>query len=402
MSRLSLSDRLRLAKPPAGSRPQGPTGRSGENREGSVPGRGLRADSGTGTPNEGLIRAGFEPVGDFTWKRTSVSPSPLPAVLSSRELFPPEGGRDRGSLLFLDLETTGLSGGAGTVAFLCGLGYTMNDGFVFDQYFLADYPGEGEYLSLISDALREKSGAVVVTYNGRSFDVPLLRTRFLMNGTRLPDFPQADLLFPSRRLFSRALGGARLSDVGEALLGVGREGDVPGSEVPDRYFDFLRSGDPGPLLDVFSHNELDVVGLARLCGLIDRILASPLEPGSWPEATAFVDRAALGRLLLRSGRPEAERVLEAAFASGDGRAGEVLGFHYKASGRYEEAAAVWRTLAEGNLHACVELAKLHEHRLRDPEGALAWTHRARGLATDEAARLALDHRLERLERKSRP
>jgi uncharacterized protein len=404
MAKLTLAERLKLsqrrsgARLPSRGRPR-PEGRGGRDED-SSPG------------NATLAAAGFSRMGELVWVRRVVKRGLLPAVLRhsinetrrSAENDRSEAGFERERLAFLDLETTGLSGGAGTVAFLCGIGYHAGEDFVFEQYFLADYPGERDFLEALIGSLRAPRDAILVTYNGRAFDIPLLRTRLSMNGMRIEDYRQADLLYPSRRLFKRRLGSARLADVGEAVLGLSREGDVPGAEVPERYFDFLKTGSVGGLLDVFRHNELDVEGLARLCAFLEGVFSFPLTPGSWPgspSASDSVDGAALGLALLRAERGEGETVLRAALEGGDRKAGSILASWLKARGRRNEAVAVWTALAASapDVPSCVELAKYCEHRSKDVEAALAWTERALACTDGGFLREGLERRRARLLKK---
>ena len=182
------------------------------------------------------------------------------------------GGRfELKGCLFLDTETTGLSGGAGTVAFLVGVGYAEGESFIVEQFLMRDYADEAEMLSLIADRLDKCS--CVCSFNGKNFDLPLLKTRFIMNRMqhRWQEKDQLDLLYPSRRTWKLRLGSCRLGRLEEFILGTGRENDLPGSEVPRRYFDFLKSGDMALLEDIIAHNRQDIITLqillAHLCCL---------------------------------------------------------------------------------------------------------------------------------------
>jgi uncharacterized protein YprB with RNaseH-like and TPR domain len=168
-------------------------------------------------------------------------------------------GLDYRRALFLDTETTGLAGGTGTVAFLIGLGWFEGDGFVTQQLFARDYAEERATLLHLKDQLRGR--AFLVSFNGKAFDATLLATRFIMN--RLADplsgLPHLDLLHPARRLLSHRLADRRLGTLEAAVLGFEREGDIPGSEIPQRYFDWLRRRDGRLMADVFEHNRLDIL-----------------------------------------------------------------------------------------------------------------------------------------------
>ena len=144
--------------------------------------------------------------------------------------------------LFLDTETTGLSGGAGTVAFLVGAGYVRRGRMTVEQFFMRDYSDEPDLLYRLR-ALMEQHNCVV-TFNGRTFDMPLLQARFVMN--RMRDYPELfhlDLLSPTRRAWKMRIESCRLSNVEQRILGLTRENDLPGAQVPERYFQYLKTGD---------------------------------------------------------------------------------------------------------------------------------------------------------------
>ena len=150
----------------------------------------------------------------------------------------------RSHLVFYDTETTGLSGGAGTCFFLIGFGYASDEKFLVDQFFLKDFPGEKEFLEIIKPCLQKD--AVYVSFNGKSFDSHIIRTRYMMNRITF-DFPKhVDLLHPSRRLWRSIIGSCRLKDLEEQVLGIQREQDIPGYMVPEVYFDFLKTGTAAP------------------------------------------------------------------------------------------------------------------------------------------------------------
>jgi len=176
-----------------------------------------------------------------------------------------EANPEPAELLLLDTETTGLAGGTGTLAFLVGVSWWEGEGLVTRQYFLA---GPGREAALLSDLRRlGKRFRVVMTFNGASFDLPLLRTRSLMN--RLPD-PLAelvswDLLVPARRLWGRLLPDCRQQTLEVEVCGRRRgRGDIEGSQIPQTWFDFLGTGEVGLLPSVLRHNRRDMVGMADL------------------------------------------------------------------------------------------------------------------------------------------
>jgi uncharacterized protein YprB with RNaseH-like and TPR domain len=177
--------------------------------------------------------------------------------------------------LFLDLETTGLAGGTGTYAFLVGLGRITPEGFHLRQHFLGDLAAERELLAALAPEL--EAAPLLVTYNGKLFDAPLLETRYRLARMRWPleERPHLDLLYPARRLWKLRCGSARLLDLEQMILGHARAEDVPGSLIPHLYFDYLRGGDARPLEVVFRHNAEDLLTLAALAARLLTLAASP-------------------------------------------------------------------------------------------------------------------------------
>ncbi len=308
----------------------------------------------------------WEPIGKWTWRRAERVPSGLGPDVDLRLLGCPRPPED---LLFYDTETTGLSGGAGTVAFLVGLARPVRGGIDLEQLFLSDFPGEPEFLDALATRLFAPP-ATLVSYNGKGFDSHLLRSRFSIAGLEAPFGEQMDLLYPVRRLWRRVLPDCSLTGVAEAVLGIRRPLDIPGAEVPDVYFDYLRRGDSGRLPLVFEHNRQDMLAMVGLLAHMEGLIAGRIEPMS-------VDLAALGAWMLACGDERGAQILTRALAEGDLLAGRRLGLHYKRLRDWERAAGVWeRMAAAGDVESVVELAKYAEHRLRRPERALAWLESA--------------------------
>ncbi len=222
------------------------------------------------------------------------APSCWADLPSLQGFFPRAGEADPKpeEILFLDTETTGLSGGTGTIAFLVGVGWLENENFHSRQFFLPDFNHEGAML----EALAKLAGGfkVVMTFNGASFDLPLLRTRALMNRLKDPcrQLVSWDLLVPGRRLWSRVLPNCRQQTLEESLLGVRRgSSDIEGALIPQTWFDFLKTGDGEMITRVLHHNQRDLVGMV---GIFSRVLdmAGRLQDGdermsSWQEAWAL-------------------------------------------------------------------------------------------------------------------
>ena len=176
--------------------------------------------------------------------------------------------RDPGRWLFLDTETTGLAGGSGTYAFLIGAGSIGEDGFRVRQFFMRDYSEEASVLHALSEYIARFD--VLITYNGRSYDQPLLETRYTMCRARHPfgRLEHLDLLYGARRLFKLRLENCRLVNLENQILGFEREGDIPGEMIPYCYFEYLRTRRAHRLPPIFHHNVLDIVSLACLTGVI--------------------------------------------------------------------------------------------------------------------------------------
>jgi uncharacterized protein YprB with RNaseH-like and TPR domain len=387
-----LAARLKLLRAALQQRSREEAGRDvGGNAEEEVPAGGAGLRAAAAGRDAGL--QGWQRTGELTYRRVTRFDDPLAGERISEHLVPP--GLSAGDLLFFDTETTGLSGGAGTLVFLVALGRLSGGQFEVEQFFLADYPGEPEFLQQLAPALR--SAGLFVSYNGRTFDAPLLAGRFALNRLSLELRGHSDLLYWARRLWKRALGDCSLGSIEREVLGVRRAEDVAGHEVPGIYLDYLRRGWSPRLPLVWEHNLQDVRSLAELFTRLNRLLGGE-------ELAGGADLASLGSWLLAAGGDERGlELLRRSFAQGDERAGRALGLHLKRAGRWEEAADVWRSLAAGrrSLFAAVELAKHAEHRLRDPAQALEWVHQVLdwGLPLEARARRELAARRERLERK---
>src|SRR5262245_13935549 len=203
--------------------------------------------------------------------------------------------------VFFDLETTGLNGGAGTHAFLIGCGwFDEGGGFVTEQHLMTDFSGERSMLDVVANDLRR--AGTLMSFNGKSFDAPMLETRYLFHRLESPcvNRPHVDLVHPARRFWGHASEiGCSLGALEERLLAVERRGDVAGFDIPGRYFRFVRSGDTNPLIDVLHHNRLDMLSLA---GLTARILA--LVQAGANQATRSCEALALGRVYRDAGLDE--------------------------------------------------------------------------------------------------
>jgi uncharacterized protein YprB with RNaseH-like and TPR domain len=302
---------------------------------------------------------------------------------------------------FLDTETTGLAGGTGTYAFLIGVGSIDEQGFRVRQFFMRDYGEEASLLAALAGYLERFD--VMITYNGKAYDQPLLETRYRMVRARPPftRMEHLDLLFGARRLWKLRLDSCRLVDLENRVLGVERHGDLPGEMIPYYYFEYLRMQQAFRLVPIFHHNAMDIVSLACLTAIVPAAFGSP-------DGTIFrhgADLIGLARWLLAAGRAE-----------------EALGLYRRAVDLGLPDALLFRTLAETGAiekrlgreaaaleifndlaaspnpyrgHAFEELAKYYEHRERNDALALEMTRNARNLEDSPE----LERREERLRRR---
>lgn len=331
------------------------------------------------------------------------------------------GAVDMRRAVFFDTETTGLAGGTGTYAFLVGLGFFEGHDFVVRQYFLRDYHEEEALLEALSADLSRFE--LMVSFNGKSFDWPLMETRFRMSRRRPPlsGVPHLDLLHPSRRVWKERLQQCNLTNLEARVLGVQRYGDVPGHLIPQLYFEYLRTGDALPLHDVILHNRLDILSLVSLAGWLGQIVTDPLGATPDGELVCGDDLFALGRLFEARGLAgRAVPCFEAACQRGLEAVTEAavlreLGQSYKRQKELGRAVSIWESMTAGpgglSLHPFVELAKYYEHVERDY--TLAHTIALRALEIAQRRRSIagahgpatlkelqeVQHRLGRLERK---
>lgn len=272
--------------------------------------------------------------------------------------------------LFMDTETIGLAGGAGTVAFLVGVGYFAESMFRLDQCFLRDYDDEEAMLHFLAE--RFTGCGSVVGYNSKSFDLPLLRTRFIQHRIPFPleGAPHYDLVHAARRFYKRRLADCSLGNIERAVLGIHRRGDVPSYLIPQMWFDYLRTRDARPLDRLFYHHRMDVLSLVSLTGWLSRCLATP-DGGGFEHVE---DRISLVRLHFRQKQYEQVLAHANAFLEREERSPlrrECLGLlatACKRTGRWLEMQQALELLVQefpGDVGARIELAKFHEHRSRD-------------------------------------
>ncbi len=313
---------------------------------------------------------------------------------------------------FLDTETSGVSGGTGTYAFLVGAARFVDGAFILKQFFLRDPSEEPAMLEALINFLAPCEG--LVTFNGKAFDAPLLVTRYSLHRIPVPfkNYAHIDLLPLARRLWRDRLPSRALKYLEEHVLGFTRSSDeVPGYEIPWLYFDYLRSGDARPLGGVFYHNAMDVVAMAALLGHVSEVLADPYN-GRVEHGLDFI---ALGKLFEDLGHwDEAARLFERGLELGlnesdFGVAVKRISILQKRRGDVTRAVELWTEAAgKGHIYAYIELAKYYEHKMRDVEASIRWASQAReeAVKADLPAYIRthwlheIDHRLERLRRKA--
>ncbi len=318
-------------------------------------------------------------------------------------------------IAFIDTETTGLSGGAGVCAFLVGIGYLAEDGFVLEQFLMSDFPAEPEMLRRVNETLRRFD--VIASYNGRSFDVPILDSRFFLSGLRakLTERPQLDLLHPARRIWKHRLRDCSLKSIEANVLDFFRVDDIDSWLIPQTYFEFLRTGDRELIEPILHHNRLDILSLAFVAQIILGALDAPRQaPFCHGE-----DWFGLGTLFEKHRRmKDAAYCLERAMEIGlpdeaRARCMRLLSLAHKRRGDWDGAVRLWSEEGGDESHmlfALEELAKYYEHRTRDLTGARDTCRRAITMLEIKAATSGADltgpfegfeYRLRRIEKKIR-
>ncbi len=306
--------------------------------------------------------------------------------------------------LYIDTETTGLAGGSGTMAFMVGAGYWRDGKFTVDQYFLRRLEEEPAMLDHLAQLAENYQ--YIVSFNGKSFDIPLLNARYVMNRRLSPFIGKGhlDLIHPIRRIFRRRLADCTLGNLECRLLGLERHNDVPGFEIPGLYFRFLRGVWEDRMGLVFSHNLNDIVSMTALLPLLTDRLNDPLNciehaADLYEAGRLFVQRgdSGLGIDCLREAirkRLKGEACFKACCD---------LSTVLKREGRLAEALDLWEWMLKPFGHlpfAYIELAKHHEHICKNAGIAVEYTHKALSLDNlDRQTKADLEHRLARLKNK---
>lgn len=300
--------------------------------------------------------------------------------------FPPDPILPVENYVFLDTETSGLAGGTGTFVFLVGLGYLTEAGFHLVQLFMREPGQEAAFIAALSQSLAPF--LTLVSFNGKSFDVPMLNARYVLNGFSSPlgEFAHIDLLPLARRLWRNRLPSRALKDLEVDILGLERsEEEVPGWMIPELYYEYLRSGDARPLAGVFYHNAQDILSLGKLLDHVSRLLSNPLGVA----ADQGLDLIAVARLYEEMKLLDrAVQLYEFSLTSG-----LPLPFFldtlrrfanlYRKQNQWDQALRLWQKAVDYHqVDACIELAKYMEHHRRDYSTALNWAEMGQSYLPD--------------------
>jgi uncharacterized protein len=317
------------------------------------------------------------------------------ALLALLALDPSLSACDPLGALYLDTETTGLAGGTGTVPFLLGLAWWDAEAgvFVLEQALLRRLGEEGPILDLLT--ARVAAASMLVTFNGKAFDLPLLRTRYVMNRMPAPrEPPHLDLVHVARRIHRTRLRSRTLVAIENEVLGRARIDDVAGGDIVATYMHFLRTGDDEALLGVVEHNAADVLAMVALVGLY----GEKLEATHAHSELDGSDLAGVARTLRQAGALDmAADLAEVAMARGGGNeARRARGDIAKARGDKARALADYEVLAAevDDPRVRLELCKLYEHHVRSFALALALVERGTGEGAE-----GMEKRKSRLTRK---
>jgi len=375
----------------------------------------VKTEKPTHHDDSSLTFFGWESCGFKTVKREVTVGSPfksiksLPAALAI--LVPDLAGRSLPQIkdfLFFDLETTGLSGGAGTTAFLAAFGRLAEGKLRITQYLLLDYPGENDFLDLLLAEFKNEN-PVIVSYNGKCFDSQILKTRCLMNRMKPPEYFHADLLHPSRRLWKNIINDCSQGSVEARILNVYRKNDIPGALAPEIWFEFLRTGRTERLFGICDHNIFDIAGLSSILAAMINIASDPL---GCEEPIFDLERLALfWRDFLRRNAPNSElqvtgdELLRKAAEKKYPRAALVYAQDIMRKGDCRKARKMLIKISESDFPLNIKLQALRtlaidsERRQKNIAASVEFVNRALELVNEGALKNEFLNRKERLEKK---
>ncbi|MFP4082834.1 MAG: ribonuclease H-like domain-containing protein [Candidatus Aminicenantes bacterium] len=318
---------------------------------------------------------------------------------------------DLSTALFIDLETTGLSGGAGVVPFLVGLGYYGDDKFWVTQFFLGDLAEEEGMIHELARFFSLMDFQSVVTFNGKGFDIPLLETRFILQRQpfSLSSLPHLDFLYSARSLWSHKYESCRLFYLAREIVQADRSEDIPSAEVPWRYFQYLKTGNFALMEPVLYHNQEDILSLLGVVTIGSLVFSEDREE----ELVDAMDLYGAGRIMENIG--EREKSAQFYKKALDGKlsdeilltAKRKLSHYFKKKSDWKKAVSLWNDIASSpdvsttQLHSIRELAMYFEHRMKEYEQARKVAEEGLALSQGVSSCYERDfaYRLERLKRK---
>jgi autonomous glycyl radical cofactor GrcA len=320
------------------------------------------------------------------------------------------------NFLFFDLETSGLSGGAGTVAFLAAFGRfvkkTDSISLRITQYLLLDYPGENDFLEALLGEFNNKE-QIIVSYNGKCFDSQILKTRCLMNRIQPPDYFHADLLHPARRLWKTVLDDCSQGTIETNIIGLDRTGDIPGALAPEIWFDFLKTSNAERLMGICDHNCRDIAGLAEILCAMSVIAEDPII--SVKKYRYDIEQLALRwRAFLRQSGGDygnlnitGTELLRIAVKQKYPRASLIYAMDQLRGGKYHEGRKLLLRMSAGDFPENIRAAALRalaidsERRLKDITEALEFARQGLEIPLTGYGWKDFEHRCKRLEQKLR-
>jgi len=332
-------------------------------------------------------------------------------ILSCLSKDPAFKALDLSTSLFIDLETSGLSGGAGVIPFLIGMGYYRDDRFYVSQYFLGDPAEEENMIQELSQFFSDMNFQSVVTYNGKAFDIPLLETRFILHRKpfTLSELPHLDFLYSARSLWGHKYENCRLFHLAREVVGTDRSEDIPSAEIPWRYFQYIQTGNYQMIEPILYHNQEDILSLLGV------VVVGALIFSEEPEACTgdAMDYYGAGKVMEKAG--DAEKSVQFFQKALDGKlTDEVstqtkkrLSYYFKKNQSWEEAVSLWREITSSErvtlsqLFSFRELAMYLEHKKKNYEEARKIAEEGLVLSLRVSPHYEKDfsHRLKRLKKK---